>query len=259
MPLEQSIQAYYDDHNMRVLVRDYVYGNKRFDRALQFAIDATPDNLKRILDVGCGIGYSSWLLKKAFPEAHILGIDISDASIELARKLFRDPELSFETRDFVSSPPKALFDLVVMLDMYEHIPRKQRPSLCSTLHDLIDNDGWLVITTPTVEHQTFLRERHPDRLQIVDEDVTLDDLRKLANALSMTAVRLERIAVWNVYDYQHFAACRLKEFKELPAPRPPGFVRKATTKFINIFRTNSQEIRHQKIKELLGFDPLSKE
>jgi len=259
VPERQDIQAYYDIHNMRVFIRDYVSGNKRFYSAVQFAIATIPKSLRRILDVGCGIGYSSWLLKEAFSEARILGIDISERSIEVAQKLFKEPRLTFETRDLISLPPRELFDLVVMLDVYEHIPHQQRPLLYSTLQGLIGDEGWIVITTPTVEHQGFLREKYPHRLQIVDEDVTCDDLLYLAQALSMKVVRFERVAVWNVYDYQHFAACRQKEFRQLPTLRPSGFMRKAARKFRNAFGTNTHQMRRRRVQEVLGFDPFSKE
>lgn len=41
---------------------------------------------KLILDVGCGSGYTSLTLAEANPEARIVGIDISEKSVELARQ-----------------------------------------------------------------------------------------------------------------------------------------------------------------------------
>jgi 2-polyprenyl-3-methyl-5-hydroxy-6-metoxy-1,4-benzoquinol methylase len=41
---------------------------------------------KSILDVGCGSGYTSLLLVEANPGAKIIGIDISEPSVEMARK-----------------------------------------------------------------------------------------------------------------------------------------------------------------------------
>jgi SAM-dependent methyltransferase len=44
---------------------------------------------KTILDVGCGSGYKSLILAIANPGAHIVGIDLSNASIELSRLRFQ--------------------------------------------------------------------------------------------------------------------------------------------------------------------------
>ena len=42
--------------------------------------------VRRLLEYGCGIGRNISYLKKAFPGAVILGSDISDASLEIARR-----------------------------------------------------------------------------------------------------------------------------------------------------------------------------
>ena len=40
----------------------------------------------RILDAGCGTGEASSRLAELFPEANVLGVDIIDAHLELARR-----------------------------------------------------------------------------------------------------------------------------------------------------------------------------
>jgi methylase of polypeptide subunit release factors len=44
---------------------------------------------KLILDAGCGTGYKSLVLAEANPGAKIIGIDISEQSLDLARKRFQ--------------------------------------------------------------------------------------------------------------------------------------------------------------------------
>lgn len=39
---------------------------------------------RRIVDLGCGFGKSTWPLKKAFPDAEVIGIDLSAPCLELA-------------------------------------------------------------------------------------------------------------------------------------------------------------------------------
>jgi SAM-dependent methyltransferase len=48
--------------------------------------EATTSIGKLILDVGCGSGYTSLLLAEANPGAKIVGVDISEPSVEMARK-----------------------------------------------------------------------------------------------------------------------------------------------------------------------------
>lgn len=76
IPLEQSPKekyAYLYTHN---LITPYYFRHQK--------IISTKGKL--ILDVGCGSGYTSLVLAEANPGAKIVGIDISDKSIDLSRK-----------------------------------------------------------------------------------------------------------------------------------------------------------------------------
>lgn len=256
MPESQDLKAYYNDHNIRVLIHDYVYGNRRFEMAINRIVDSVPCSIRRILDIGCGIGYSSWLMKKAFPKARILGIDISDESIAAARGLFQFNGIHFERTDLLSFRPDSIFDLIVMIDVYEHIPKNLRESIHEKLRNLIADNGWLIVTTPTVEHQAYLRELHPERLQIIDEDVSIYNLIELAEALRMEVLFLDRVAVWHRYDYQHLVACRHNTFTSVSSYSSVTFSRRVLNRLRRIFLMDLRQIRRRKVKKTLGFDPL---
>ncbi|MGV0027437.1 class I SAM-dependent methyltransferase [Phormidesmis priestleyi] len=66
----------------------YLYHQKRIDPRVS------------ILDVGCGTGYNTLILAEANPGATIIGIDLSQQSIELARDRLRFhgfPDIQFYT------------------------------------------------------------------------------------------------------------------------------------------------------------------
>jgi len=65
---------------------------------------------KRILDVGCGLGF---LLNDLRP-AHGLGIDLSPALIEEARRRF--PHLEFEQKDIQTETVEGVFDVVLFVN-----------------------------------------------------------------------------------------------------------------------------------------------
>ncbi|HEY9299795.1 MAG TPA: class I SAM-dependent methyltransferase, partial [Phormidium sp.] len=73
--LEQSPKGNYDLLYLHNLVTPYYLRYRR-------VIDTTG---KRILDAGCGSGFKSLLLAEANPGARIVGIDLSEESVELAR------------------------------------------------------------------------------------------------------------------------------------------------------------------------------
>jgi ubiquinone/menaquinone biosynthesis C-methylase UbiE len=52
-----------------------------------FAATALPQRAyRRIVDLGCGFGKSTWPLKEAFPEAEVIGIDLSAPCLKLAAR-----------------------------------------------------------------------------------------------------------------------------------------------------------------------------
>jgi ubiquinone/menaquinone biosynthesis C-methylase UbiE len=67
---------------------------------------------KTILDVGCGSGYKTLLLALANPGAKIVGVDLSDRSLDLARQRFayHNQETEFHQLSLFDLPHKILYD-----------------------------------------------------------------------------------------------------------------------------------------------------
>lgn len=83
----------------------------------------------RILDAGCGTGEASSRLAELFPRANILGVDIIDAHLELARSRYAKfaPRLRFEHQSiFELNAPDRSFDLVVCRHVLHSIPHPER-------------------------------------------------------------------------------------------------------------------------------------
>jgi SAM-dependent methyltransferase len=74
-----------------------------------------------ILDIACGVGYGSRLLKHSLPAAMVIGVDSSAEAIDYANARYARPGLSFVVADamtFEGGP----FDAVVSLETIEHLP-----------------------------------------------------------------------------------------------------------------------------------------
>lgn len=61
--------------------------------AAELANALPAQGVESIIDLGCGIGNSTAVLKNRFPQAHIVGADSSDDMLDFARK--NEPELEF--------------------------------------------------------------------------------------------------------------------------------------------------------------------
>jgi len=82
-----------------------------------------------ILDAGCGTGEGSSRLAELFPRAKVLGIDIIDHHLELARSRYASfaPRLSFEHQSIFEIPAAGhSFDLTVCRHVLHSIPYPDR-------------------------------------------------------------------------------------------------------------------------------------
>jgi SAM-dependent methyltransferase len=83
----------------------------------------------RILDAGCGTGEGSSRLAELFPQARVLGVDILDHHLELARARYAHlaPRLTFEHQSiFELAAPDRSFDLTVCRHVMHSIPHPDR-------------------------------------------------------------------------------------------------------------------------------------
>lgn len=85
---------------------------KHLDAAI---LAAAPAGAIAALDLGCGAGATSAALARARPDARVLGADLSDALIAIARDRFADvPNLGFAQGDAIAiAEDRAPLDLVV--------------------------------------------------------------------------------------------------------------------------------------------------
>jgi SAM-dependent methyltransferase len=88
---------------------------------LAAALDRLGRSPARVLDLGTGTGKAGRLVAERFPEADVVGVDLSPAMVAEARRLL-PPDLGtrvrFEVGDASALPfPDGAFDLVVLLNM----------------------------------------------------------------------------------------------------------------------------------------------
>src|SRR2546430_13581533 len=164
------------------LISDYAFGNERIESAIRFALSVLPRETRRVLDVGFGLGWSSQEILRSFPMAEVEGVDLSPSLVEFAEKLCSDSRAKFRRQDLTEWVPDEdqLYDAVLMLDVYEHIPQSVRKVFHESLRRVLKPDGILVLTCPSKKQQDYLREFNREGLQPVDTDVTRDDVEELA-------------------------------------------------------------------------------
>jgi len=70
------------------------------------------DSVNRILDIGCGTGNYTKLLRERFPSAEIKAVDISDKMVDMARKKLSREKIEFIVADAEKADFEEKFDLI---------------------------------------------------------------------------------------------------------------------------------------------------
>jgi SAM-dependent methyltransferase len=117
------------------------------------ASDAIHDRLSsdppaRVADVGCGQGYSTVAIARAYPTTVVEGIDLDDASIDDARAYAATTELagrvSFSTRDAAELADSGPYDLVCIFEALHDMSRPVE-ALAAAREALVPGGSLLVV------------------------------------------------------------------------------------------------------------------
>jgi 2-polyprenyl-3-methyl-5-hydroxy-6-metoxy-1,4-benzoquinol methylase len=91
----------------------------------------------RVADVGCGVGWSTTTIARAFPNAEVIGFDLDEASVHDARDAAAAQGVSvrFECRDAVELADEGPFDLIFVVEALHDMsrPREVLAALRETL------------------------------------------------------------------------------------------------------------------------------
>lgn len=74
--------------------------------------DLPREGIEDILELGCGTGAYTYLLKNIFTDARLTAVDISNEMIEMAKNRLRDGRITFAVYDAEEIIPAGRFDLV---------------------------------------------------------------------------------------------------------------------------------------------------
>jgi SAM-dependent methyltransferase len=219
-PSLDHVKNYYDER-IDEKIRDFTDFNPRIEAAVQALAEWAPAKPKRVLEIGCGIGATSWRMARAWPDAHVTGADVSPASIEVARTCFRRDNLDYceglVTQDTFSEK----FDLVVLMDVYEHIVKGDRPALHAALRSFLADEARVVLSFPTPACLHYAAAHNPSGLQPVDEDINLDDVMTFAERTDTNVLYYRELGIWRYGDYAHLVLGRYQKLSEVEA-RAPG-------------------------------------
>ncbi len=110
---------------------------------------------KKVLDIGCAEGLGTWLL--AIECGYAKGVDLDDQAIDIGKRNWNDPRISFECNDILKMEP-GQHDAVVSFDVLEHILPKNVDAFMRVVVDNLSENGISIIGTPSLAGQAYASE-----------------------------------------------------------------------------------------------------
>ena len=199
MTQASDVKDFYDRFADSVLLQDFRRLNLRQEAIKQLCRRFVRPGA-RVLEIGCGVGIIARYLQSFAGD--ILGVDISERNIEVARAYAENERCKFIMLDVIEEAGgldgRGPFDAVLLPDVIEHIPKERYRGLFKTIESVLAPSGRVLITHPSPEHQRYLKEHRPEALQVVDETVYLADILD-ATTLKLLSFEYKDIFCKNQY------------------------------------------------------------
>lgn len=119
------------------------------DEIKKFFKSRDGDKIK-VLDAGCGFGQYSYFIAKKFKNAQVVGVDINERRIKDCARFTEEEKienLKFEFADLTKLNYHAEFDLVLAIDVMEHI--EDDVKVFENFYNAMRENGLMIISTPS--------------------------------------------------------------------------------------------------------------
>jgi SAM-dependent methyltransferase len=207
---------------------------QEYRRRLVLAALAEHPPVRRLLDIGAGTGDLAAALRRSFPTAEILGMDVSRSGLAAARE--KVPDAVFLQRDLLNEQPepdphRGWATHAVCSEVLEHVAEPER--LIRNASAYLAPGSMLVVTVPGGPVSAF--DRHIGHRR----HYTPDELRRL---LADAGLVVERAAgagfpFFNLYRLVVIARGE-RLAAEASRPAPSGLARCVMAVFRVLFRLN---------------------
>jgi trans-aconitate 2-methyltransferase len=123
------------------------FGNERLRPALDLLAYVPEQEPRQVVDLGCGTGNVSALLKARWPAADVLGVDSSANMLEAAAASV--PECRFLRADLNQWQADGLLDVIYSNATLQWLP--DHPTLIPQLLSFLRPGGWLALQMPAMQ------------------------------------------------------------------------------------------------------------
>lgn len=187
---------------------------KRFKKIAQFVVDAITIfkdyNVRRVLDLGCGIGrHAIYLANKGF---YVIGIDLSKSALKIARKWKQEEGLANIALLQASMTCLPLrdcgFDGIISVSVIHHATSEDIKTTIDEIHRTLKKDGLIIANLTSVKDSRFGTGRKvEDNTFLIFEGFEQNQFEELHHFFTKKEV---------LKLFTHFTEIDVKFFKERP-------------------------------------------
>lgn len=157
---------------------------------LRTAIHYLPLKAENILELGCGTGRLTGLIRDACPRAEITGIDLSDEMLDKARTKPSLAGVKFVTGDIRNPWPETQYDAIITTLCLHHLAKHEKEDIVTRASRALEPDGRFICgdifrADHTYENQLIIEAwQHSMMNENVSRDAITTMTTQYANNLS---------------------------------------------------------------------------
>ncbi|MFN4123882.1 MAG: class I SAM-dependent methyltransferase [Flavobacteriales bacterium] len=210
MAENKDVEQFYDGFSRRqnkigINIRHYAIVNK----LVKFGLKEN----STLLEAGCGVGTITQLLAKKIKSGSITAFDISQEGVEITKSRVKDKaNIQVLKSDLLGFSTNQKFDFILFADVLEHIPSEELKATIEHILKFTKSNSSIVINIPDPAMNDYLRMHRPDKLQIIDNSVYVEDLIRAFDSSDFKLVFFEQYAL-----HHHESDYNFMVFRQRPS------------------------------------------
>ena len=112
-----------------------------------------------VLEIGCGDGWYSRIVKQSVKNLTIS--DVDEVFLNSAKSREKNWNFKYLNHNMLEGPTKKKYDAIYLLDVFEHIKKKNENVFLKNLGKSLNSSGVLITGTPSLEFQKYVKNPDP--------------------------------------------------------------------------------------------------